>query len=109
MANFTNSQALETLGVTCPCSSSLPLPWVGGLACVKQLREYVSDTVLSILQRGATAEDMGQGLFWDDPIGSCSVTSGVQAQQWGKMGLPSGHGEQQDCSLPRGLLAPRVR
>ena len=82
---------------------------MGGLACVKQLREYVSDTVISILQRGATAEDTGRGLFWEDPIGSCSVTPGVWAQQPGKVGLPSGRGEQQDCSLPRGLLAPRVR
>ena len=108
MANFTNSQALETLGVTCPCSSSLPLPWVGGLACVKQLREYVSDTVISILQRGATAEDMGWGLFWEGPIGSCSVTPGVWAQQPRKVGLPPGRGEQQDHSPLRGLLVPKV-
>ena len=26
-------------------------------------------------QRGAKAEDMGRGLSWEGPIGSCSVTS----------------------------------
>ena len=33
-----------------------------------------SDTVTSILQKGATAEDLGWGLSWKGPIGSCWVT-----------------------------------
>ena len=82
---------------------------VGVLASIKQLGECASDTVTSVLQRGATAEDMGWGLPWEGSTGSCSVTPGVWAQQQGKVGLPSGHGEQQDHSPPRGLLAPRVR
>ena len=64
----------------------------------------VSDTVTSILQRGATAEDLGWGLSWKGPIGSCYLSL-----QPGKVGLPPGHGEQQDRSPPRVLLTPRVR
>ena len=74
---------------------------MGLLAAIKQLPECASDTIISILQRGVTAEDMGRGLFWEGPIGSCSVTPGVWAQQLEKLGLPPGHGEQQDRS-PRG-------
>ena len=66
-------------------------------------------TVISIFQRGATAEDPGRGLSWEGPIGSCSLTPGVWAQQPGKVGLPPGLGEQQDRSPPRGLLTPKVR
>ena len=32
----------------------------------------------------------GRGLSWEGPIGSCSVTPGVWAQQPGKVGLPPG-------------------
>ena len=42
-------------------------------------------------------------------MGSCLVIPGVWGQQSGKVGLPPGHGEQQDRSPSRGLLAPRVR
>ena len=31
------------------------------LASVKQLRKCASDSIISVLQRGATAEDMGEG------------------------------------------------
>ena len=31
------------------------------LASVKQLRKSVSGTIIEVLQRGATAEDMGEG------------------------------------------------
>ena len=70
---------------------------VGVLASVKQLLECASDAVISILQRGAAAEDTGRGLSWEGPTGS-SVTPGVWAQQLEKLGLPPGHGEQQDHS-----------
>ena len=82
---------------------------VGVLASIKQLGECASDTVTSVLQRGATAEDMGWGLPWEGSTGSCSVTPGVWAQQQGKVGLPPECGVQQDHSPLRGLLAPRVR
>ena len=81
---------------------------MGLLAAVKQLSECASDIIISILQRGVTAEDMGRGLFWEGPIGSCSVTPGVWAQQPRKVGLPPGRGEQQDHSPLRGLLVPKV-
>ena len=71
---------------------------MGLLAVVKQLPECASDTIISILQRGVTAEDTGRGLFWEGPIGSCWVTPGVWAQQLEKLGLPPGRGEQQDRS-----------
>ena len=84
---------------------------MGLLAVVKQLPECASDTIISILQRGATAEETGWGLSWEGPIGSCSVTPGVWAQQlspaevgaacwaWGAAGL--------QCLT--GLLVPRMR
>ena len=68
---------------------------MGILASVKLL-ECASDAAIFILQRGATAEDMGWGLSWEGPTGSCSVTPGVWAQQLEKLGLPPGRGEQQD-------------
>ena len=76
---------------------------MGLLAAIKQLSECASDIIISILQRGVTAEDMGRGLFWEGPIGSCSVTPGVWAQQLEKLGLLPGRGEQQDRS-PRGAF-----
>ena len=50
-----------------------------------------------------------RGVSWEGPMGSCLVIPGVWGQQSGKVGLPPGHGEQQDRSPSRGLLAPRVR
>ena len=38
-----------------------PPPLMGVLASVTQLRKCASDTVIWILQRGAKAEDMGEG------------------------------------------------
>ena len=74
---------------------------MGVLASIKQLRECASDTVTSVLQRGAAAEDTEWGLSWEGSTGSCSVIPGVWAQQLEKLGLPPGLGEQQDRS-PRG-------
>ena len=48
-------------------------------------------------------------MSWEGPMGSCLVIPGVWGQQSGKVGLPPGHGEQQDCSPPKVLLTPRVR
>ena len=59
------------------------------LAAVKQLPECASDTIISILQRGVTAEDTGRCLFWEGPIGSCLVTPGVWAQPTGEVGAAS--------------------
>ena len=50
-----------------------------------------------------------RGVSREGPMGSCLVIPGVWGQQSGKVGLPPGHGEQQDRSPSRGLLAPRVR
>ena len=82
---------------------------MGVLASIKQLRECASDTVTSVLQRGAAAEDTEWGLSWEGSTGSCSVIPGVWAQQMGKVGMPPECGVQQDHSPLRGLLAPMVR
>ena len=82
---------------------------MGVLASIKQLRECASDTVTSVLQRGATAEDTEWGLPWEGSTGSCLVTPDAWAQQLGKVGLPPECGVQQDHSPLRGLLAPTVR
>ena len=50
-----------------------------------------------------------RGVSWEGPMGSCLVIPGVWGQQSGKVGLPPGHGEQQDLSPLRGLLAPEMR
>lgn len=70
---------------------------MGILASVKQLRECASDTIISILQRGATAEDLGWGLSWEGPIGSCYLGSaaregGVASWAWGAAGSQSSKG-----------------
>ena len=49
---------------------------VGILSSVKQLRKCMSDTIIWVLQRGATAKAMGEGSV-SSPIGSCSVTRSV--------------------------------
>ena len=48
---------------------------VGVFTSVKQLRKGASDTVIWVLQSGATAEDMGEGLSQEGPTGSRSVTA----------------------------------
>ena len=60
MANLTNPQAWKLLGLR--VHAHLVVNFfhsVGLLASVKQLPECTSDTVASILQRGATAEGTG--------------------------------------------------
>ena len=41
----------------------------------KQLRKFVSNTVIQVLQRGAKAENMGEVLSQEGPKRFCSVTS----------------------------------
>ena len=41
----------------------------------KQLRKFVSNTVIQVLQRGAKAENMGQVLSQEGPKRFCSVTT----------------------------------
>ena len=41
----------------------------------KQLRKFVSNTVIQVLQRGAKAENMGEILSQEGPKRFCSVTS----------------------------------
>ena len=61
MANLTNPQALETWGLRVHAHQVVNFFHSSGVsASVKQLTEYASDTVISILQRGATAEDIGE-------------------------------------------------
>ena len=82
---------------------------MGVLASVKQLRS-VHQIPLSPYFREELQQRKGQrGVSWEGPMGSCLVIPGVWGQQSGKVGLPPGHGEQQDRSPSRGLLAPRVR
>ena len=82
---------------------------MGLLAAVTQLPECASDTVVSILQRGVTAEDTGRGLFWEGPIGSCLVTPGVWAQPAGEVGAAFWAWEAAGSQSLRGLLVPRMR
>ena len=82
---------------------------MGVLASVKQLRS-VHQIPLSPYFREELQQRKGQrGVSWEGPMGSCLVIPGVWGQQSGKVGLPPGHGEQQDCSPPKVLLTPRVR
>jgi len=49
--------------------------WRGaGFISVKQLRKCASDTIIWVLQRGAEAEGMREGLSWEGSLGSCLVT-----------------------------------
>ena len=82
---------------------------MGLLAAIKQLPECASDTIISILQRGVTAEDTGRGLFWEGPIGSCLVTPGVWAQPAGEVGAAFWAWEAAGSQSLRGLLVPRMR
>ena len=110
MANLTNPQALETWGLRVHAHQVVNFFHSSGVsASVKQLTEYASDTVISILQRGATAEDMGWGLSWEGPIGSCSVTAGVWGQQQGKAGLPPWAWGAAGSQSSKGPVSPRVR
>ena len=79
------------------------------LAAVKQLPECASDTIISILQRGVTAEDTGRCLFWEGPIGSCLVTPGVWAQPTGEVGAASWAWGAAGLQSLRGLFVPRMR
>ena len=45
-----------------------------GFISVKQLRKCESDTIIWVLQRGAEAEGMREGLSWEGSLGSCLVT-----------------------------------
>ena len=79
------------------------------MASVKQLRECASETVTSILQRGATAEDLGRGSVLGRPhrlllsytgcLGSAAGEGGAASWAWAAAGSQSS----------KGLLAPRVR
>ena len=73
--NYHQLQAPVGLWAVCSqpsCSQLLP-SGVDFRVC-ETAQECASDTIISILQRGATAEDLGWGLSWEGPIGSCSVT-----------------------------------
>ena len=72
--------------------------WV--LTSVKQRRERASDTVISILQRGATAEEGTVGCVLGRPMGSCLVIPGVWVQQSGRQGCLLGMGSSRIAVLP---------
>ena len=59
-------------------SSPQHLPFVGDrfFTSAKQLRKCASNTISSILQRGAGAQEMGEGLSQEGPIESCWITLG---------------------------------
>ena len=81
---------------------------MGLLAAAKHLPECASATVISILQRGATAGDTGRGLSWEAPrlllsftrcLGSAAGEVGAASWAWGAAGSQSS----------RGLLFPMMR
>ena len=78
-------------------------------ASVKQLRKRASDTVIQVLQRGATAEDVGEGSVLGRPRRVLlGYTRCLGSATW-EGGAASGCGELQDPGPLRALLAPKVR
>ena len=60
--SFTNPEAPVSLGATRSWSSRGPfLPFGEGFSICKSTWEMCISTVIQVLQRGATAEDMGEG------------------------------------------------
>lgn len=75
-----------------------------GASTIKQLRERASDTIFSILQRGATAEEGTAGVSWEGPGLLLGYTRCLGPAVW-EGGLPPGHGEQQDRSPSEGPVS----